>query len=81
MSLSLGVPARGHLQLAPPTPTSFVLIPGAPSTASPPGVLTSFSPLFSQSLKSDEDAESPKEPQNELFEAQGNPWLHISCRV
>lgn len=33
---------------------------------------TSFSSLLPQSLKSDEDAESAKEPQNELFEAQGN---------
>lgn len=34
--------------------------------------------VFLQSLKSDEEAESAKEPQNELFEAQGkatDSWL------
>lgn len=59
--------------MTPPTPTPFVLTPDA----APTGVLTSVSSRVSQSLKSDEDAESTKEPQNELFEAQGNLWLQF----
>lgn len=35
---------------------------------------TFFFSLFPQSLKSDEEAESTKEPQIELFEAQGKAW-------
>lgn len=35
--------------------------------------------LFFQSLKSDEEADSTKEPQNELFEAQGKAWPCGEC--
>lgn len=35
--------------------------------------------LFFQSLKSDEEADSAKEPQNELFEAQGKAWPCGEC--
>ena len=35
--------------------------------------------FFPQSLKSDEEADSTKEPQNELFEAQGKAWLCGEC--
>lgn len=85
--------ALQRLCLAGPQPVE--LPPGVPahsaSSVTPPTLFLVFQPpcqhwgtpipssLFSQSLKSDEDAESAKEPQNELFEAQGKPQLHIPC--
>lgn len=52
---------------------AILLVPGALPTAPSSGDPRSSS-LFPQSLKSDEEAESTKEPQIELFEAQGKAW-------
>lgn len=74
-----------RLSLSPLCPCVWVedvpSVPGAPSTTSSSGASHPSLYIFPQSLKSDEEAKSAKEPQNELLEAQGNavPILGAFC--
>ena len=66
----------------PPQPHQTVLlVPGSLSAALSSGDSHVLFFLFFQSLKSDEETESAKDPQNELFEAQGKAWPCGRCHL